>query len=403
MNSSPKTNPIRVLIVQQINRAYRVPLLKRLSECSDIELTMVYGTSTPVQAGDIGISIFKEPLPFRTICGPISGIRFKGRAVSGVHFRRREILWFGLALQTIKQEYFDVVICDYYARLLSIWPMIAIQHRRKAKFILWGIGFHQIPTPWLDKIRIRMVNWTDALLLYSEKESNRYQEMGVPKEKCFVAQNTVDIEGIDAGIAAATHTDVQACREQLGADKGPILMHAGRLAANKRLDFLIQSLSILRQDWPEIKLVLIGEGPEHKNLSDLANELSISDSVHFLGAITDHKRLAPWILASDLFVAPAQIGLMAPMCLAYGKTLVISDVLKHHGPEVQAFIPERTGLTYKHGDAQDLTEKISHLLADPGKRKKFAEAGSAYVRDVMGPERMLDAFLDAIHYVTGRH
>jgi glycosyltransferase involved in cell wall biosynthesis len=363
---------------------------------------MVYGTSSPVQAGDIGISISKEPLPFRTICGPISGVRVKRRSLSGVSNRRREILWFGLALQTLKQEFFDVVICDYYTRLLSIWPMLAIQHLRKAKFILWGIGFHQIPTPWLDKIRARLVNWSDALLLYSEKESNRYQIMGVPKEKCFVAQNTVDIEGIDTGIGATTQTDVQACLKQLGFDGGPILMHAGRLAANKRLDLLIQSLSVLRQNFPQIKLVLIGEGPEKRNLSNLASKLSISDSVHFLGAITDHKRLAPWVLASDLFVAPAQIGLMAPMCLVYRKTLVISDVLKHHGPEVQAFIPGKTGLTYKYGDVQDLTEKISNLLADPGKRKKFADAGSAHVRDMMGPERMLDAFLAAIHYVTGR-
>jgi glycosyltransferase involved in cell wall biosynthesis len=361
---------------------------------------MVYGTSKPVQAGDIGISISNEPLPFRTICGPISGIRFKRRAVSGVHFRKREILWFGLALKTIKREFFDVVICDYYARLLSIWPMIAIQHRRKANFILWGIGFHQYPTPWLDKIRIRMVNLTDALLLYSEKESNRYQKMGVPPEKCFIAQNTVDIEGIDAGAAAATQADIQACREQLGAGEGPLLMHVGRLAANKRLDLLIRTLPELEKKWSGVKLALIGEGPERDNLSHLARELSVSDAVHFLGPITNHRHLAPWILASDLFVAPAQIGLMAPMCLVYGKTLVISDVVKHHGPEVQAFIPGKTGLTYKYGDVRDLILNISILLSDPYKRKNFANAGSARVRDIMGPERMLDAFLAAIRYVT---
>lgn len=208
-NLNSDKNPIRVLVVQQINRAYRVPLLKRLSEQPDINLTMIHGTNPPVQAGDIGISIATNPMPFRTISGPISGIRWNGR----------EVLWFGKALKTIKQELFDVVIVDHYTRLLSIWPMQSIQHRRKAGFILWGIGFHQYPTPWLNKVRSFMVNRTDALLLYSKKESERYQKMGVPREKCFVTQNTVDLEGIDSGVACATNARIQACRQKMGSEK----------------------------------------------------------------------------------------------------------------------------------------------------------------------------------------
>ena len=387
--SSPVTKSIRVLVVQQINRAYRVPLLKRLSQQADIELTMVYGTSPPVQAGDVGITIATDPMPFRTISGPISGLRWKGR----------EILWFDLSLQLIKREFFDVVISDYYTRLLSIWPMQSIQHRRNAGFILWGIGFHQHPTPWVDKIRRPMVKRTDALLLYSEKESKRYQKMGVPHEKCFVMQNTVDIEGVDAGVATVTKEGIQECRRELSAEEGPLLMHIGRLAKNKRLDLLLRVLPNLQKKWPKIQLALIGEGPELEALTILAHELSVSGIVHFLGPITNHKLLAPWVLASDLIVAPAQIGLLAPMSLAYGRTLVISDVPEHHGPEVQAFVPGQTGMNYRYEDVDDLTHVTSDLLANPEKCQRLAKAGSARVRELMGPEQMLDAFLAAIRYV----
>lgn len=391
-NPASYEKPIRVLVVQQINRAYRVPLLKKLSENPDIELTMVYGTSPPMQAGDVGISVATGSMPFRTISGPVSGIRFKGR----------EILWFGLALKTIRQDYFDVVICDHYTRLLSIWAMQSIQLRRNANFILWGIGFHQYPTPILDRVRMLMVKRTDALLLYSEKESRRYQEMGAPREKCFVTQNTVDIEGIDAAIRATKQKDILACREKINVKEGPLLMHVGRLAGNKRLDLLLRTIPYLQKKWPGIKLALIGEGPEHEDLKNLAIELSISDVVYFLGTIADHKLLSPWVLASDLFVAPAQIGLMAPMCMIYGKTLAISNEAEQHGPEVQAFVPGKTGLNYKFGDTQDLARIISFLLNHPEKCKQFAAAGSTYVREMMGPEQMLDSFLTAIRYVTGR-
>jgi glycosyltransferase involved in cell wall biosynthesis len=245
-----------------------------------------------------------------------------------------------------------------------------------------------------------MVKRTDALLLYSEKESSRYQKLGVPREKCFVTQNTVDIEGIDAAVAAIEQKEILACREKIDVDEGPLLMHVGRLARNKRLDLLFRTIPNLRKKWPNIKLVLIGEGPEHDDLKNLANELSISDVVCFLGPITDHKCLAPWVLASDFFVAPAQIGLMAPMCMIYGKTLIISDEAEQHGPEVQPFIPGKTGLDYKFGDTLDLTRAISFLLDNPEKCKQFAEAGSTRVRKMTGAEQMLDSFLAAIHYVT---
>jgi len=388
----PKDNPIRVLVVQQINRAYRVPLLEKLAGHPKIELTMICGTNPPVQAGDIGISVATGPMPFRTISVPIAGLRLKGH----------EILWFGHALEIMRQEYFDVVICDFYTRLLSIWLMQSIQFRRNANFILWGIGFHQHPTPFLDKIRMLMVKRADALLLYSEKESKRYQDMGVPREKCFITQNTVDIEGIDVAVAATSHEDILQCREQLNVKDGPIIMHVGRLAKNKRLDLLLKTIPSLKKRWPDIKLVLIGEGPEDKNLKNLTIELLISDAVYFLGPITDHRLLAPWALACDLFVAPAQIGLMAPMCAIYGKPLVISNETEHHGPEVQTFIPDETGLDYNFGDIKDLTRAISFLLKHPQKSKRFAEAALNQVRTKMGSAHMLGSFLDAIFHVIGR-
>jgi glycosyltransferase involved in cell wall biosynthesis len=212
----------------------------------------------------------------------------------------------------------------------------------------------------------------------------------------------VDIEGIDAAVTATKQKDIMACREKLNVREDPLLMHIGRLAGNKRLDLLLKTLPNLQKKWPGIKLALIGEGPEYEDLNNLATELSISDVVHFLGPITDHKLLAPWVLASDLFVAPAQIGLMAPMCLAYGKTLVISDVTEQHGPEVQVFLPGKTGLNYRFGDTDDLTRTINTLLNNSEKRNHFAAAGSAHVRKEMGPERMLDSFLAAIRYVINQ-
>ncbi len=383
---------IRVLIIQQINRAYRVPLLTKVANHPDIDLTLVHGTSAPVQAGDIGISIAEGSMPFRTISGPISGVRFK----------RQEALWFGLSLKTIKQEKFDVVICDYYLRLLSIWPMQSLLHKQGGGIILWGIGFHQYPTPLYDKIRIQMLKRTDALLLYSEKEKHRYQEMGVSGDKCFVATNTVDVEGIESAIAGTSAEDIASCKQQILLGKGPVLMHIGRLAQNKRLDLLVETVQRLQQKWPDIQLVLIGEGPERENIQQLARDFGVGPKVHFAGSITDHKDLAPWILACDLIVAPGQIGLQAPMALVYGKTLVISDKTELHGPEVRVFEPGQTGLNYEYENIDDLVAKVDQLLGDSTICSQFANVGKKRVVERMGTEQMLDGFMAAIQYVYAK-
>lgn len=393
MKIEDKTSILKLLVVQQLNRAYRIPLLKKLSNIPLIELTMLYGTNKPVQPGDVGVSIYEDELPFRSIGLPIGGIRYK----------TREILWFNNAINILKKEYFDIVITDHYTRMLSIWPMQSIQHRRGAGFILWGIGFHQHSTPMINIIRKLMVKRTDALLLYSNNEKIGYYKMGVPIEKCFVTQNTVDIEGIDAAIESATPNQIQYCKNRIRCVEGPILMHVGRLAMNKRLDILIKTLPQLSQKWRDIQLVLIGEGPELDNLKNFSKEVNVADRVHFIGAITDHKLLAPWVLSSDLFVAPAQIGLMAPMCLIYNKTLVISNELQQHGPEVQFFEPGHTGLDYPYGNVDALAATINTLLENPKTCIQLAKNGSHRVRKAMGPEQMIDAFLQAINYVTGRN
>ena len=380
--------PIRVLIVQQFNRAYRVPLLAKLANEPDIELTMIHGTNPPATALDSGLSMAKGSMPFRTIAAPISGLRLYGK----------EVLWFGKALELMKRELFDVVISDYYTRLLSIWPMQSLQRKQNGGFILWGIGFHQQPRPMLDRLRLRIVARTDALLLYSNEGKKRYMEMGVPAGKCFVLQNTVDLEGIESAVNTTPEETIQEYRQQIGTGDGPIFMHIGRLAENKRLDLLIRAVAALEKKLPDVQLVLIGEGPEIEALQTLALQLTVADRVHFPGVITNHQELAPWVLACDLIVAPAQIGLMAPMSFAYGKTLIISDVPEHHYPEVQVVIPGETGLSYRFENVDDLCDKIEMLWVNQVQREKFATAGLAQVRATMGPEIMLQGFLDAIHY-----
>lgn len=385
---------IRLLVVQEQFRFYRVPLLSRISEERDIDLTVVHGTNPP-NRGEAGLNIANGPMLFRVV---------KGR-IPAVTWQDRQALWFGLALRLVRSEPFDVVVHDYFCRFLSIWPMQSFQRRHNRGFILWGIGFHLPPTWFTDRMRLWMVSRSDAVILYGPREHKRYVSMGVPESKLFVAQNTIDIEGVEAGISAATKLKQRSIRERVGNFEGPILLHVGRLAKAKRLDLLVESLPFLRKRWPYVKLLLIGDGPERKVLAALAQKLGVAEAIYFAGSITDTVELAPWVLASDLVVAPAQIGLQAPMAHAYGKALVVSDdpLASVSGPEYRAFVPGKTGLTYRHLDRDDLVRAISELLANPDKLAKMGRSAFRYVREDMPTDWQTTGFLDAIRSVARRH
>lgn len=387
-------NRIKVLLVQEHFRFYRAPLLCRLSEQPDIDLTVIHGTNSPVNRGEVGLHTAEAPMPFRVTKKPIPAVTL----------RDRQLLWFGSAVRLVRQEAFDVVIHDYFCRFLSIWPMQSIQRRQRRAFILWGIGFHLHPTWLTDKVRLSLVNRSDAVILYGPKERDRYRDLGVPENKLFLARNTVDIDGVDAGIAASTQERQLEIRKQLVALDGPVLLHSGRLAAVKRLDLLLKAVHILIKRWPGLKVVLIGEGPERESLAELAKKLGIDEAVHFTGSVTNPIELAPYILASDLIVAPSQIGLQAPMALAYGKPLVVSNdrSASESGPEYEAFVPGKTGLSYRHLDLNDLVRAIDELLCDPARREEMGRYGFRHVREEMATNGQIEGFLTAIRSVHAR-
>lgn len=387
---------IRVLMVQQHSRHYRAPLLIKLSQEEDIDLTMIEGTYDPVDVGEQGLNTAEVDYPFRVIKSKMTSLRYK---------KDKELLWFGASLKLVKNEDFDVVVCDYFTRLLSIWPMQRIIHKKGKVFMLWGQGFHQYPNIISKYMRMLMVRRSDGLILYSEREKNRYLKLGVPAEKLFVATNTVDLGSIDAAISKTTEEDKKACLEKLKCKNtnSPIIVYVGRLLKNKRLDMLIVLCKKLKRKWPNIKLILIGSGPEKEPLERQVKRYSLENNVYFTGAIIDHNKLAPWMLVSDLVVAPSPVGLQAPMALAYGKPLVLSDYLQNCGPERLVFVSGLTGELYKHLDEEDLLRVVEGLLRDAKKRARYGRNGYLRVHKLMGPEKMLEGFLSGIRTTFRTH
>ncbi|MBW2005852.1 MAG: glycosyltransferase family 4 protein [Deltaproteobacteria bacterium] len=382
---------IRVGIIQESLTHYRIPVFKKIASHPLIDFTLVHGMSENESIGETSLKNGDMIMPFRVVSGPLKEYWILGKRV----------LWHKPSVELIKKEDFDVVIHQFETKFASLWKVKSIQHRKRKKFILWGIGGSLNRTPLLDLLRYRMACMSDAIVFYGKANRDRYLEMGIEHQKMFVARNSIDLDPIDHAISEWTAERLGAFRREKQLDKGLVLFTVGRLIERKRFDLLIKAASLIRPDFPGLKVIITGDGPEDGTLRALTGRLQMEDSVLFTGRIIGEAELAPWFLSSDLVVAPAQVGLLATQAHTYGRPLVACDDQRIQGPEIEVLIPGKTGAVYSSGDVQDLSRVLKLLLTDSDKRRILGKAAIQRVHEEFGIPNMVNGFFRGISHVTG--
>lgn len=161
----------------------------------------------------------------------------------------------------------------------------------------------------------------------------------------------------------------QALRKEKGWQDETVLISVGRLAPEKNWDTLLRAFAKVASQKPNLRLVLIGDGPAKATLESLASELGIAEHVTFTGALPFDK-VPCHLKAADIFafasVTETQ-GLVTIEAMAAGLPIVAvdgsgtRDIVEH---EKQGFLVEN--------DADALAKGIQNLLADPQRMKRFS-------------------------------
>ncbi len=100
----------------------------------------------------------------------------------------------------------------------------------------------------------------------------------VPRSKVEVVPN-----GIPPEVPADLPTPA-AVRASLGILEGvPVVGTVGRLAEVKRQDVLLRAAARLSREFPDVRVLVVGDGPERATLETLAADLGLSPRVHFAG------------------------------------------------------------------------------------------------------------------------
>ena len=179
------------------------------------------------------------------------------------------------------------------------------------------------------------------------------------KEYGLIGPYTIIPTGIE--LEPFQSADGNQIRKQHGWGKDRIMISIGRLAKEKNWETLLQATAISLTDHPNLRLVLLGDGPQRKELEDLAVQLGIGERVTFIGEVPFEK-VPAYLKAADFFGFASTCetqGLVTLEALAAQLPVVAieasgtRDIVQH----------EKQGLLVT-ADDQALAGGINKLLAD---------------------------------------
>lgn len=383
--ASRSRTPIRVVVQQPALPRYRVPVFAELARRPGIRLKVVHGDSGgPPNVPGKGFDAEYVPLHRGGLFG-------------------RPVYWHGPQWAYATRANTDVLILTWDLHFASLVPALVRARLNGVPTILWGHGYSKNESGWRSWARRNVTRLASALLLYNHATAQRYRELDRNPNRIFVALNSLDQTPIREAKEAWSHRhdDLSRFRKQNDLCSGPVVLFVSRLDPANRLDLLLQSVAMLRQDFPTLKVVIIGNGQAEKSrLRVLAESLDVTSHIRFVDSTYDESRLAPWFLIADVFCYPANIGLSILHAFGYGLPVITSDRIAAQNPEIEALQNGRNGILYRDDNAPALADTLRRVVEDRSLARTLSENALRTVTQWFNLKNMVDGMDAAIRYST---
>lgn len=163
----------------------------------------------------------------------------------------------------------------------------------------------------------------------------------------------------------------------------PTIILPGRFVPEKGHTVLLHATCVLEREFPDIAIVLAGQGPVETEVRREVEQLKLSGRVQFTGRIS-HQKLLDLERTADVVVVPSLyegFGLAACEAMAVGTPVVASKV----GGLLELIDDPLTGRLARPGSAEDLASVIRSVLLDKESTASMAARAQSYVAEHFTP------------------
>ncbi|HSX47579.1 MAG TPA: glycosyltransferase family 4 protein [Patescibacteria group bacterium] len=283
------------------------------------------------------------------------------------------ILWLKAAFFLLTRKIDIIHISDGMQAPIGV--LVAKVFNKKSVVVIHGLDFTW-PNWLYQKLVPPAVKKSDALLCISRAVKEQVLSSGIDKNKSFfIPLGVKDIYYLDS--------DKKENRKLLGLDENkPLLLSVGRLVKRKGLTWFIEYVFVqLVKTFPELNLLIVGDGTELQNLEMLVNKYNLSNNVIIKNNLTD-KEVKYAYNAADIFVMP-NIKVQGDI---EGFGLVLLEAASAKLPVVASNIEgirdaikqDKNGILIESRNISEFISEITKFLTDKKYAIKFGQNSRDY-------------------------
>ncbi len=218
---------------------------------------------------------------------------------------------------------------------------------------------------------------------------------------CHIGQ-TVPVQTVVNGIDTVKFQRQQSAalqlKEELGIDPAvPVIGTVAVFRQQKRLDRWLELFAAVHRQYPQVRGLLVGDGPLRTELQSRANALGLEKAVLFPGLQANSVR---WMSAMDIFLMTSDFEGM-PLALLEAMSSGCAVVSTSVGGVPEVISHGKNGLLAAAGDDQALEQCIVDLVNDPARRMQLAAAGRQTVQAHYSLTGMVDALESLYKNILG--
>jgi glycosyltransferase involved in cell wall biosynthesis len=255
---------------------------------------------------------------------------------------------------------------------------------------------YQFMMPALDLV----FKMADVIIPNSNFTQKEIERMGVNPNKLKMVYPGVDPKKFNPNL------DGSLIRNKYNCTGDPILLTVCRLVERKGIRYLIDALPSIRKEFPNVQLVIIGDGPETNILMSQAKKLGVMDSTVFCRTVQDDD--LPYFYAiADVFILPAIIdskgdteglGVVMLEAMASGVPVIASRV----GGIPEALNYGKAGILIEQKNPKQIKETVISLLNDDGLRTSLIKKGREWVISTFSWDNLARQIIEIFRYSLSR-
>ena len=241
-------------------------------------------------------------------------------------------------------------------------------------------------------------NTADVVIAPTGKTEEALKQYGVKKE-IYTIPTGINLQPFSKD--TYTKEEILELKKTLQIDpEWPIILSLGRVAKEKSIDRIIQHMPEIRKERNDIRLVIVGDGPELDNLKQLTKDLDVADRVIFTGRVP-YENIGKYYQLGDVFVCCSTSetqGLTYYEALAAGIPLLVRNDacifnILIHGVNASLYEDEKEipGMIYQLLDDSALVDKYrrnSNEVLEEFSSERFARRVEDVYNNMISKEHM---------------